>query len=135
MLCLDCFSDGRFVAGHSSLDFTRVDSGNEYGDLDGEKWSDQETLLLLEAMEIYNENWSDIAEHVRTKSKAQCILHFLRLPMDDSSLENVDVPSTAGSLNVSKNDEPGRSHSNSNGNQFSYSFILLFLLRVFILLL
>lgn len=116
LLCLDCFHEGRFITGHSSLDFTRVDSGKDYGDLDGENWTDQETLLLLEAMEIYSENWNEIAEHVGTKSKAQCILHFLRLPMDDSSLENVEVPSTPIPLNISKNDECERSHSNSNGS-------------------
>lgn len=116
LLCLDCFHEGRFIAGHSSLDFTRFNSGNDYGDLDGENWSDQETLLLLEAIEIYSENWNEIAEHVGSKSKAQCILHFLRLPMDDSSLENVEVPRTPISLNLSNNDECDRSHSKSIGN-------------------
>ncbi|KAA3453575.1 SWI/SNF complex subunit SWI3C-like isoform X1 [Gossypium australe] len=87
LLCSDCFHDGRFVSGHSSIDFVRVDSTKDYGDLDGDSWSNQETLLLLEAMEIYNENWNEIAEHVGTKSKAQCILHFVRLPMEDGLLE------------------------------------------------
>ncbi|KAB1221094.1 SWI/SNF complex subunit SWI3C [Morella rubra] len=63
-LCSDCFQEGRFVTGHCSIDFIRVDSTNDYADPDGESWSDQETLLLLEAMEIYNENWNEIAEHV-----------------------------------------------------------------------
>ncbi|RVX15878.1 SWI/SNF complex subunit SWI3C [Vitis vinifera] len=64
MLCTDCFYEGRFVTGHSSIDFIRLDSTKDYGDIDSESWSDQETLLLLEAMESYNENWNDIAEHV-----------------------------------------------------------------------
>lgn len=53
-----------------------------YGDQDGDNWTDQETLLLLEAVELYNENWVQIADHVGSKSKAQCILHFLRLPVE-----------------------------------------------------
>ena len=77
------------MTGHSSLDFIKVDSTKDYGDIDGESWSDQETLLLLEAMEIYNENWNEIAEHVGTKSKAQCILHFLRLPVEDGLLKTL----------------------------------------------
>ena len=117
------------MAGHSSLDFTRFDSGNDYGDPDGVNWSDQETLLLLEAMEIYGENWNEIAEHVKTKSKAQCILHFLRMPMDDSSMENVEVPQNPSSV-IFPNDEGDRSHLNSNGHpagSFSdFSFLLTF---------
>ena len=32
-------------------------------------WSDQELLLLLEGVELYGDNWADIAEHVGTKSQ------------------------------------------------------------------
>ncbi|ESW09441.1 hypothetical protein PHAVU_009G127700 [Phaseolus vulgaris] len=116
LLCTDCFHDGRFVIGHSSIDFLRVDSTRDYGELDGDNWTDQETLLLLEAMEIYNENWNEIAEHVGTKSKAQCILHFLRLPMEDGKLENINVPSTSVSSNAMDRDGSGRLHCYSNGD-------------------
>ena len=34
-------------------------------------WSDQETLLLLEGMEMYGENWAEIAEHVGTRSQVR----------------------------------------------------------------
>ncbi|XVE55293.1 hypothetical protein DITRI_Ditri03aG0147300 [Diplodiscus trichospermus] len=115
LLCSDCFHDGRFVSGHSSIDFVRVDSTKDYGDLDGESWTDQETLLLLEAIEIYNENWNEIAEHVGTKSKAQCILHFLRLPVEDGLLENVEVPSMPKSTIVLNGDDR-RLRSNKNGS-------------------
>lgn len=116
LLCTDCFHDGKFVVGHSSIDFLRVDSSRDYGELDVESWTDQETLLLLEAMEIYHENWNEIAEHVGTKSKAQCILHFLRLPMEDGKLENINVPSMSVSSNVMNRDDNGRSHHYSNGD-------------------
>ncbi|MBA0566438.1 hypothetical protein Golob_011253, partial [Gossypium lobatum] len=115
LLCSDCFHDGRFVSGHSSIDFVRVDSTKDYGDLDGDSWNNQETLLLLEAMEIYNENWNEIAEHVGTKSKAQCILHFVRLPMEDGLLENLEVPSMPKSTIVANGDNQ-RLHSNRNGS-------------------
>ncbi|TYI29152.1 hypothetical protein ES332_A05G296400v1 [Gossypium tomentosum] len=115
LLCSDCFHDGRFVSGHSSIDFVRVDSTKDYGDLDGDSWSNQETLLLLEAMEIYNENWNEIAEHVGTKSKAQCILHFVRLPMEDGLLQNLEVPSMPKSTIVANGDSQ-RLHSNMNGS-------------------
>ncbi|XP_057974245.1 SWI/SNF complex subunit SWI3C isoform X2 [Malania oleifera] len=116
LLCSDCFHEGRFVVGHSSIDFLRMDSIKDYGDLDGECWTDQETLLLLEAMEIYNDNWNEIAEHVGTKSKAQCILHFIRLPMEDGLLENIEVPGMSISTSSSNREDRGRSHLNTNGN-------------------
>nr|KYP69961.1 SWI/SNF complex subunit SWI3C [Cajanus cajan] len=116
LLCTDCFHDGRFVIGHSSIDFIRTDSTRDYGELDGDSWTDQETLLLLEAMEIYHENWNEIAERVGTKSKAQCILHFLRLPMEDGKLENINVPSRSLSSNVMNRDDSGRQHCYSNGD-------------------
>ncbi|KAF8405698.1 hypothetical protein HHK36_007775 [Tetracentron sinense] len=116
LLCSDCFHEGRFVIGHSSIDFVRVDSAKDFCDLDGDRWTDQETLLLLEALEIFHDNWNDIAEHVGTKSKAQCILQFIRLPMDDGLLENIEVPSKSMSSNASIKEDHGRPYSNSNGD-------------------
>ncbi|KAG8660499.1 SWI/SNF complex subunit SWI3C isoform X2 [Manihot esculenta] len=116
LLCSDCFHEGRFVTSHSSLDFIKMDPSKDYGDFDGESWSDQETLLLLEAMELYNENWNEVAEHVGTKSKSQCILHFLRLPMEDGLLENIEVPSVSKAPDLSSKDYHGQLHSQSNGD-------------------
>ncbi|KAL3840035.1 hypothetical protein ACJIZ3_024626 [Penstemon smallii] len=112
-LCLDCFHEGRFVVGHSSLDFMKVNSMS-YGDVDEYSWSDQETLLLLEGMQLYNENWNKISEHVGSKSKAQCILQFVRLPLDGPPLENIDVPSTSGSSTLWSYDNHEK-QQNSNG--------------------
>ncbi|KAG8378239.1 hypothetical protein BUALT_Bualt08G0117000 [Buddleja alternifolia] len=115
LLCLDCFHEGRFVAGHSSLDFVKVYSMKDYGYVDGDGWSDQETLLLLEGMQLYNKNWNKIEGHVGSKSKAQCILHFVRLPLECAPLENIDVTSTSGSSNLLSHDNHERLESNSNG--------------------
>ncbi|XP_044475678.1 SWI/SNF complex subunit SWI3C-like isoform X2 [Mangifera indica] len=116
LLCSDCFHEGRFVTGHSSLDFIRVDPTKDYGDMDGETWSDQETFLLLEGIEIYNDNWNEIAEHVGTKSKAQCILHFVRLPMEDGLLESIEVPNLSKPSNPSIRDDCRRLCSTLNGS-------------------
>ncbi|CAH8529600.1 unnamed protein product [Schistosoma turkestanicum] len=53
-------------------------------------WSDQETLLLLEALEIYRDDWNKVAEHVGSRTQEECILHFLRLPIEDAYLEGSD---------------------------------------------
>ncbi|XP_061363567.1 SWI/SNF complex subunit SWI3D-like [Gastrolobium bilobum] len=85
-LCTDCFSNRRFGSGMSSLDFILMEPAEVAG-VSGGKWSDQETLLLLEALELYKENWNEIAEHVGTKSKAQCILHFVQMPIEDTFVD------------------------------------------------
>jgi SWI/SNF related-matrix-associated actin-dependent regulator of chromatin subfamily C len=110
---LESFHDARFVPGHSSLDFQRVDGPKDGLDSDGDSWTNDETLLLLEGVEKYNDNWNGIAEHVATKSKAQCIHHFIRLPVEDGLLESIEVPEASVSSRVQSN---GFLHSYSNGS-------------------
>lgn len=50
-------------------------------------WTDQETLLLLEGLEMYRDDWNKVAEHVGSRTQDECILHFLRLPIEDAYLE------------------------------------------------
>ncbi|XP_078580267.1 SWI/SNF complex subunit SMARCC2-like isoform X2 [Branchiostoma floridae x Branchiostoma japonicum] len=51
-------------------------------------WTDQETLLLLEGMEMYKDDWNKVCEHVGSRTQDECILHFLRLPIEDPYLED-----------------------------------------------
>ncbi|KAJ6739049.1 SWI/SNF COMPLEX SUBUNIT SWI3D [Salix koriyanagi] len=82
-LCADCFNNRKFGSNMSSSDFILMEPAEAAG-VSGGKWTDQETLLLLEALELYKENWNEIAEHVATKTKAQCILHFVQMPIEDA---------------------------------------------------
>ncbi|KAI3675227.1 hypothetical protein L1987_84813 [Smallanthus sonchifolius] len=82
-LCTDCFNEGKFDSDMAPSDFILMEPGDAAGASSG-KWTDQETLLLLEALQLFNENWNEIAEHVATKTKAQCILHFLQMPIEDT---------------------------------------------------
>ncbi|XP_038076785.1 SWI/SNF complex subunit SMARCC2-like [Patiria miniata] len=59
-------------------------------------WTDQETLLLLEALEMYRDDWNKVSEHVGSRTQDECILHFLRLPIEDTYLE--DGPNALGPL-------------------------------------
>merc|ERR1712223_1240781 len=54
------------------------------------EWTDQETLLLLEGLEMYKDDWNKICEHVGSRTQDECILHFLRLPIEDPYLEKAD---------------------------------------------
>lgn len=88
-LCSDCYSGGKFDSGMTPADFILMEHAEVPG-ASGGSWTDQETLLLLEALELYGENWHEIAEHVATKTRTQCILHFVQMPIEDSFLENED---------------------------------------------
>ncbi|KAM8755955.1 SWI/SNF complex subunit SMARCC2 isoform 1-T1 [Acanthopagrus schlegelii] len=59
-------------------------------------WTEQETLLLLEGLEMYKDDWNKVSEHVGSRTQDECILHFLRLPIEDPYLE--DNSSTLGPL-------------------------------------
>ncbi|XP_008318234.1 SWI/SNF complex subunit SMARCC2 isoform X2 [Cynoglossus semilaevis] len=60
------------------------------------EWTEQETLLLLEGLEMYKDDWNKVSEHVGSRTQDECILHFLRLPIEDPYIE--DSPSTLGPL-------------------------------------
>lgn len=51
------------------------------------EWTDQETLLLLEALEMFRDDWNRVAEHVASRTQDECILHFLRLPIETPYVE------------------------------------------------
>ena len=53
---------------------------------DTSEWNQTEIFLLLEAIQIYEEDWEKIGEHVGTKTSEQCIAQFLKLPIEDSFL-------------------------------------------------
>uniref|UniRef100_A0A8C5AUX0 SWI/SNF related BAF chromatin remodeling complex subunit C2 n=1 Tax=Gadus morhua TaxID=8049 RepID=A0A8C5AUX0_GADMO len=59
-------------------------------------WTEQETLLLLEGLEMYKDDWNKVSEHVGSRTQDECILHFLRLPIEDPYLE--ESSSTLGPL-------------------------------------
>uniref|UniRef100_A0A8C5ME20 SWI/SNF related BAF chromatin remodeling complex subunit C2 n=1 Tax=Leptobrachium leishanense TaxID=445787 RepID=A0A8C5ME20_9ANUR len=54
-------------------------------------WTEQETLLLLEALEMYKDDWNKVSEHVGSRTQDECILHFLRLPIEDPYLEDSEA--------------------------------------------
>ncbi|KAI0298660.1 SWIRM-domain-containing protein [Multifurca ochricompacta] len=88
-LCQPCYLDGRFPSTMFSGDFVKlssVGSGNAHGSGNGDTWTDQEVLHLLEAVEMYDDDWFSIETHVGTRSAQQCIRKFLELPIEDPYL-------------------------------------------------
>lgn len=89
-LCPPCYLDGRFPSTMFSGDFVKLTaastaSGLHHGSGTGadDDWTDQEILLLLEGVEMYDDDWSAIEEHVGSRSAQQCIRKFLQLPIED----------------------------------------------------
>ncbi|XP_015632282.1 SWI/SNF complex subunit SWI3D isoform X1 [Oryza sativa Japonica Group] len=89
-LCSDCYNEGKFNIGMAKTDFILMDS-SEVSGASGTSWTDEETLLLLEALEIFGGKWTEIAEHVATKTKAQCMLHFLQMQIEDRFHGDEDI--------------------------------------------
>ena len=88
-LCQSCYLDGRFPSIMFSGDFVKLTSvppGTAHGNSQEDNWSDQEILLLLEGVDMFDDDWSAIEEHVGTRSAQQCIRKFLELPIEDPYL-------------------------------------------------
>lgn len=61
-------------------------------------WDEAETLSLLEAIELYKDDWNKVCEHVGSRTQDECILRFLRLPIEDPFLaEDGSAPSALDS--------------------------------------
>ncbi|KAK6917858.1 SANT/Myb domain [Dillenia turbinata] len=75
-LCVECFSVGAEVTPHRNNHPYRVMDNLSFP-LFCPDWNADDEMLLLEGIEMYGlGNWAEVAEHVGTKSKEQCIEHY-----------------------------------------------------------
>lgn len=81
-ICPNCYIEGRFPSNMYSGDFLKLeDRPVKQGSEDD--WTEQETLLLLEGIELFDEDWTKVSDHVGTRTRDQCVLKFLQLPIED----------------------------------------------------
>lgn len=74
---------------------TDLYSKPEHTGIDDTDWTDQETLALLEGIDMYQDDWIKVAEHVNEtvhdseplRSHDDCIAGFVRLPIEDPYLD------------------------------------------------
>lgn len=114
-LCPPCYLDGRFPSTMYSGDFVKlttqhsgingVDAEKAYGDA-GEEWGDAEVLLLLEGIELFDDDWVQVAQHVGTRSKEACLAKFVQLPIDENYNEE-EGSSTSTKVNGSTHGREG----------------------------
>lgn len=45
-------------------------------------------FCVSQALEVYRDDWNKVSEHVGSRTQDDCILHFLRLPIEDPYLED-----------------------------------------------
>ncbi|KAI8372702.1 SWIRM domain-containing protein [Radiomyces spectabilis] len=84
VLCTPCYNSGKLPSNQSSReDYVREEQSAKMEP----QWTDQEVVLLLEGLEMYSEDWEAVAKHVGTRTRDECILHFLQLPVNGMSLE------------------------------------------------
>ncbi|KAI8629035.1 putative RSC complex subunit [Xylariaceae sp. FL1651] len=88
-VCPSCYLEGRIPNNQTNTQFVRTENKAYSTVLDRDApWSDAEILRLLEALEKYDDDWSEIAEHVGTRSREECVLQFLQLDIEDKYLES-----------------------------------------------
>ncbi len=110
-VCPACFQEGRISQNTNYLDFVLLkENPDEILDKDA-SWNDTELLLLLEGLERFDENWIQIADHVGTRSREECVVKFLQLEIEDKYFEpDVSGPgygdSDAGRMPFSQADNP-----------------------------
>ncbi|KAJ5238764.1 Winged helix-turn-helix transcription repressor DNA-binding [Penicillium chermesinum] len=89
-LCPNCFLQGRMPSSHNASDFVKLeDKAHTHVPDKDAPWSDSELLLLLEALESFDDNWEQIANHVGSRTREECVLKFLQLEIEDKYLEDL----------------------------------------------
>jgi SWI/SNF related-matrix-associated actin-dependent regulator of chromatin subfamily C len=88
-LCPNCYVSGRMPANHQASDFVKLEDP-QYTTIPDKTaaWSETEILLLLEGLEQFDDNWNAIAKHVGTRTRQECVIKFLNLPIEDNYIEN-----------------------------------------------
>ncbi|KMT08465.1 hypothetical protein BVRB_6g140200 isoform B [Beta vulgaris subsp. vulgaris] len=95
-LCIECFSVGAEVHPHKSNHPYRVMDNLSFP-LMCPDWNTDEEILLLEGIEMYGlGNWAEVAEHVGTKSKSECIDHYNTIYMNSPCFPLPDLSHVVG---------------------------------------
>ncbi|PFH55197.1 hypothetical protein XA68_10396 [Ophiocordyceps unilateralis] len=94
-ICPLCFTEGRLPTNHTSSMYTKIENPSyESGAGRDAPWTDAEILRLLEGLERFDEDWAEIADHVGTRTREECVLQFLQLDIEEKYL-NAETPVNA----------------------------------------
>lgn len=90
-LCPACYKSANYPSHMQPRDFIQMTSvGADGGEqnVDSRVWTESETLLLLEALEMFGDRWNLVSEHVGSKAEDECVMQFIRLPIEDTFLSS-----------------------------------------------
>ena len=85
-LCARCYVRGNYRVGMNSSEFKRVELSEEWKT----GWSEKETLLLLEAVMHYGDDWKKVASHVTGRTEKDCVSQFVKLPFGEQFAKDSD---------------------------------------------
>ena len=86
-VCAACFYDARISSTTNQVDFVWLEDKSDGIPEKDTAWTDAELLLLLEALERFDENWNQIADYVGTRTREECVVKFLQLEIEDKYIE------------------------------------------------
>lgn len=96
-LCPNCCGEGRYPSNHSQASYTKIENPTYSSIPDRDApWSDGEILKLLEAMERYDEDWTEVAEYVGTRTKEECVVKFLQFEIEDKYIDAEPINKSTG---------------------------------------
>ncbi|KAM6570357.1 hypothetical protein CsatB_018342 [Cannabis sativa] len=107
LICTKCFKNESYGENKSVEDYTFIESNQDSAHHEA-VWNESETLLLLESVMKYGDDWELVAQNVPTKNKLDCIAKLIELPLGEilgsASATNKKVNSNDvnGNLNSSK---------------------------------
>lgn len=86
ILCVKCFTEGKFPTILSEKDFIKMDLISKLASSDSQRqkaaWSTDDTLKLLELIENHGDNWNEILKAMgQNRTREEIVLHFLQLPL------------------------------------------------------
>lgn len=112
-LCPNCYLQARMPSSHQATDFVKLEDPQYTTIADRDRpWSNSEVLLLLEALENFDDNWHQISRHVKSRTPEECVMKFLQLEIEDKYLDDPSegtssaMPATSGRDPVNQVDNP-----------------------------
>ncbi|KAL6182658.1 hypothetical protein ACLB2K_044073 [Fragaria x ananassa] len=85
LLCTKCFENGNYGENKLKDNFKYNEPVEKSGNT-GVEWTEAETLLLLESVVKYGDDWDRVAQNVQTKTKVDCIAKLIDLPFGEVPL-------------------------------------------------
>ncbi|KAL0081446.1 SWIRM domain-containing protein [Phycomyces blakesleeanus] len=82
-LCKSCYLEGKYPVELHTGDFIRHLKEKEKEKEKEEKWTKDEEKQLLEGLELYDDDWNKVADHVGCRTRDACVLHYLDLSTKD----------------------------------------------------